>query len=456
VREALQAHGCRAEVWITRTGRGTGDFRERRQLECFLEAIDAPVGRVYWDGVEDDEDSEAGVGARGASGLWTPMRRPKLVTRALLEGGVPRARELMTLHRAVRGPARGEATLITGGAGFIGTNLAERLAGQGRRVIVYDTLSRPGSERNAEFLAGSFGNLVDIRMEDVRDRRAMRRAVEDASEVYHFAAQVAVTTSLEEPGEDFSVNVGGTVNLLEAVRRRGGMPLVFTSTNKVYGHLEDVRIASRGRRYEPADGGLARHGVPESRALRFTSPYACSKGAADQYVLDYAGSFGFPTVVFRMSCIYGAHQHGNEDQGWVAHFLIRAAERKPISIYGDGKQVRDLLFVEDLVDAFLAARRNIEKLSGRAFNVGGGVERTASLLEVLDVIEDVAGERPTTEFGGWRLGDQRWYVSDIRRIGGATGWSPKVAVREGIERLHQWVRQNLVRAERLPRAAVAR
>src|SRR5918993_521932 len=281
----------------------------------------------------------------------------------------------------------GRPILITGGAGFIGTNVAHRLLTQGHRVLVFDNLARPGVEQNLRWLRDTHGDQVDVEIADVRDADALHQAVSGAARVFHFAAQVAVTTSLTDPVEDFEVNARGTLNLLEALRGQPAPPpMVFTSTNKVYGALDDVGLRRRNQRYEPTDPSLRRTGISENRPLDFHSPYGCSKGSADQYVLDYARTYGLPAIVFRMSCIYGPHQFGTEDQGWVAHFLIRAMNREPITIYGDGKQVRDILFVEDLVDAFVLAAKNIGVCSGRAFNIGGGAANTVSLLELLAML----------------------------------------------------------------------
>jgi CDP-paratose 2-epimerase len=330
--------------------------------------------------------------------------------------------------------------LITGGAGFIGCNLADRLLRDGRRVIVFDNLSRNGVTRNLRWLREKHGDAVEAVIADVRDAEAVQRAVARAGQVFHFAAQVAVTTSLDDPVHDFTVNGRGTVNVLEAIRRSTHRPpLVFTSTNKVYGGLDDVALTDTGARYAPSDAALAAHGVSEQRPLDFHSPYGCSKGTADQYVRDYARSFGLQTVVFRMSCIYGPHQFGTEDQGWVAHFLIRALDGEPIVLYGDGKQVRDILFVEDLVNAFVLAQRNMRRISGQAFNIGGGAPNTTSLLELLDLIGELHGEKPDVVLRGWRTGDQRYYVSNTARFGGATGWSPRVGVRDGVRRLYEWL-----------------
>jgi CDP-paratose 2-epimerase len=348
-----------------------------------------------------------------------------------------------------------QRVVITGGAGFIGTNLADRLAREGERVLLYDDLSRPGVEQNLRWLEATHGARVELERADTRDAARLARAVREASAVFHLAAQVAVTTSLVDPIADFEVNARGTLNLLEALRALSRpVPLVYTSTNKVYGALEDVDVVADGVRYRPAAGSPHALGISEARPVEFHSPYGCSKGCADQYVLDYARTYRLPATVFRMSCIYGPHQHGNEDQGWLAH-LIRAALRgETITIYGDGKQVRDALFVDDLVDAFLLARAGIHRLAGEAYNVGGGPERTLSLLELLAMIEALAGEKPAVEFAGWRAADQRWYVSDARKLQAALGWSPVVGVPEGVRRLHAWLRgEERVTAAAQPAAA---
>jgi len=332
-----------------------------------------------------------------------------------------------------------DTVLITGGAGFIGTNLADSLLTQGRRVRLLDTLTRPGTEQNLAWLSARHGSRLQFIRADIRDAAAVRTATAGVGMVFHFAAQVAVTTSLETPADDFSVNAAGTVTLLEALRRHGRRAgVVFTSTNKVYGALDDVTLTESATRYSPA-GALAKTGIGESRALCFHSPYGCSKGAADQYVLDYARSFGLPSAVFRMSCIYGPHQHGTEDQGWVAHFLIRAIENMPISIYGNGRQVRDLLFVEDLVAAFQSAERHLDDIAGEAFNIGGGPANTVSLNELIDGITELRGVRPEIRHDKWRVGDQRWYVSDHSKFTGTTGWRPRMSVNEGVRRLHDWL-----------------
>jgi CDP-paratose 2-epimerase len=330
--------------------------------------------------------------------------------------------------------------LITGGAGFIGTNLADRLARLGRRVVVFDNLSRPGVERNLSWLRATHGERVTAVIADIRDSAAVRETAARAGAVFHLAAQVAVTTSLIDPAVDFAVNAGGTLNLLEALRHsEEPPPLVFTSTNKVYGAIDDLPLVETNSRYELRNGAPA---LDERRPLDFHSPYGCSKGTADQYVLDYARSFGIPATVFRMSCIYGPHQCGTEDQGWVAHFLLRAIKGEPITIYGDGRQVRDILYIEDLLDAFLLAHEHIHRITAQPFNIGGGAENTASLREVLDRVAGLSGRAAKIAYGPWRQGDQLYYVSDHGKFSRATGWQPKVSAEEGIGRLYGWLRQH--------------
>lgn len=330
--------------------------------------------------------------------------------------------------------------LITGGAGFVGSNLADRLLARGLRVIILDNLSRPGVERNLEWLTRKHGESLRVEVADTRDASAVAAAVADARVVYHFAAQVAVTTSLDAPVHDFEINARGTLNVLEAIRARADPPpLFFTSTNKVYGSLDDIPLRRSGARYVPEDPVLRAYGVGEDRALDFHSPYGCSKGAADQYVLDYARTYRIPAVVFRMSRVYGPHQFGNEDQGWIAHFLIRAIRGEPITLYGDGHQVRDVLYVQDLLDAFEAAVEHLPALAGRAYNIGGAPANSVSLLEAVEVIGQLEGRRIQVVFDAWRPGDQRDYVSDTRRFQRATGWTPRIGLREGLERVRDWL-----------------
>ena len=352
----------------------------------------------------------------------------------------------MTKQNNRTGPPVGaqKYTLITGGSGFVGVNLADRLLSEGTPVMVFDNLSRAGVNKNLQWLQTRYDeSLLKVMVTDVRNKEAVAAAVEEAGMVFHFAAQVAVTTSLTDPYLDFEVNALGTLNLLEAIRNSSHQPpIIFTSTNKVYGDLEEVGLVMNSTRYYPENAQVREAGINEEKSLSFHSPYGCTKGVADQYILDYARTFGLKTVVFRMSCIYGPHQFGTEDQGWVAHFLIQALKEQPITIYGDGKQVRDILFVQDLVDAFVSARQNIEQLSGHAFNMGGGVNNTVSLLELLKLIEDISGKKPAAQFHNWRPSDQKYYVSDFTKFRNATGWSPKNGTREGVTKLYQWLEKN--------------
>lgn len=331
------------------------------------------------------------------------------------------------------------ATLITGGAGFVGTNLADHLLTAGRRVRILDDLSRPGVERNLSWLEQRHGGALEVEITDIRTLDPSSAALRGVDTIFHFAAQVAVTTSLDVPADDAAVNVTGTLRLLEAARRQPRPPaLLFTSTNKVYGSLADLELHQRDGRYEPADPA-ARAGVSEARPLSFCTPYGCSKGAADQYVVDWSRSYGVPTVVFRMSCIYGPHQQGNEDQGWVAHFALSALEEEPITLFGDGRQVRDILYVDDLVDALRTAEARCAEFSGQAFNIGGGPDNAVSLLEVIDLLTAVRGAAPALRHEPWRPGDQRYYVSDHSAFTQATGWRPSVDPARGVRSLHDWL-----------------
>ncbi len=348
--------------------------------------------------------------------------------------------------------------LVTGGAGFIGANVAHALLAAGEPVRILDNLSRAGVERNVRWLEAHHGAHLELQIADVRDTSALERALEGVDHVFHFAAQVAVTTSIDHPRLDFDINAGGTLNLLEAIRASAQRPsLIYTSTNKVYGSLDDVTLRQTERRYEPESSTLADAGISEERPLSFCSPYGCSKGTADQYVLDYAHTFGLRAAVFRMSCIYGPRQLGTEDQGWVAHFIMRALRGEPISIFGDGRQVRDVLYVDDLVDALLRARARIAKLSGRAFNVGGGPTSTTSLVELVERITRLMGRSPQLAFEPWRRADQRWYVSDVSALTAATGWAPRTVLGDGVSRLFEWLsRQDIVQgtgASRMHRGA---
>ncbi len=332
--------------------------------------------------------------------------------------------------------------LVTGGAGFIGSNYVARLLKRGEQVVIFDNLSRGGSQRNLDWLRGTFGqSAFQLIQADVRDANAIRQAARSADVIVHLAAQVAVTTSVTDPRNDFEINAQGTFNMLEAARASGRNPVVlYASTNKVYGGMEEVRVEEGSDAYYYAD---FKNGIPESMPLDFHSPYGCSKGTGDQYVRDYHRIYGLPTVVFRQSCIYGPRQFGVEDQGWVAWFIIAAVLGKPITIYGDGKQVRDLLYVEDLLNAYDAAQAQIGTAAGKIYNLGGGPDKTMSVWkEFGPILEKHLGRPIPVSWSDWRPGDQRIYVSDISKARRELGWSPAVGVEEGIDRLFQWVEAN--------------
>ncbi len=335
----------------------------------------------------------------------------------------------------------GRNILITGGAGFIGSNLAARLLqSPDTRLTLFDNLSRRGSEHNVRWLKTLPGaDRLTVHRGDVRDAAQIAEAARPATEIYHLAAQVAVTTSIDAPRDDFETNAVGTFNVLEAARRSGRRPLVlFTSTNKVYGGLHSVPVEPHSTRYQASTPGF--QGATEATPLDFHSPYGCSKGAADQYVRDYARIYNLPTVVFRMSCIAGPRQFGNEDQGWVAHFLYSVLAGRPINIYGNGLQVRDILHVADLVDAMEAARAHLPHTAGEVYNVGGGLGRAFSIREMLSEIEKETGLRHRSTHSEVRPGDQPLYISDTAKLTAHTGWQPQRSLTEILTGMHEfWI-----------------
>ena len=307
-------------------------------------------------------------------------------------------------------------------------------------MLIFDNLSRPGAKSNLKWLTRKYKGLVQVELSDIRDLAALRHAVSSASYVFHFASQVAVTKSLLNPREDFEINALGTLNILEALRAiENPPPFLFTSTNKVYGPLNGLKLVRTGSRYALDDSHLRSYGINESHPLDFHSPYGCSKGAGDQYVLDYARTFNLPAIVFRMSCIYGPHQFGTEDQGWLSHFLINAIEDKPLIIYGNGMQLRDVLHVNDLILAFVLALDNLDRTSGQVFNIGGGPLNTLSLLELVDMINGFRGKACRVYFENYRIADQRYYVSDLRKFHTMTGWSPQIGVTDGVRSLYNFL-----------------
>jgi CDP-paratose 2-epimerase len=330
--------------------------------------------------------------------------------------------------------------VITGGAGFIGSNLTDYYLSKGNRVTILDNFSRPGSERNLAWLESRHRERLTVVRADIRTgKHELLDTIATAEIVFHLAAQVAVTTSVTDPRHDFEVNALGTFNVLEAARQSPSKPiLLYSSTNKVYGKMADLGIVERNGRYAYQSAA----GISEDRPLDPYSPYGCSKCTGDQYVLDYARIYGMKTIVFRQSCIYGPRQFGMEDQGWLAWFAIRAQQRKPVTIYGDGKQVRDVLYVEDLIGAYAAAVSSIETTTGKAYNIGGGPANTLSLLELVASLNHRFDRKLDCGFEDWRPGDQHVFISDIGKAKADFGWEPRVDVDEGVSRLTEWVKHN--------------
>jgi CDP-paratose 2-epimerase len=331
---------------------------------------------------------------------------------------------------------------ITGGAGFIGSNYVSRLLERGEKVTIYDNLSRAGAPRNLAWLQEKFGQAAfRLTIGDVRDPGLLTASSREADVIVHLAAQVAVTTSVVQPREDFEINAQGTFNVLEAARLNERKPVIlYASTNKVYGGMEDVKVVEDATRWRYADLPL---GCPETQPLDFHSPYGCSKGAGDQYVRDYARIYDLPTVVLRQSCIYGPRQFGVEDQGWLAWMIIAAVTGRPLTIYGDGKQIRDVLYVEDLLNAYDAAIAKIDTVRGQVYNLGGGPDNTMSIWnEFGPLLEKLLGKPVPVRRGNWRPGDQKVFVADIRKAERELGWKPKISVEEGVGRLFEWVKEN--------------
>lgn len=330
--------------------------------------------------------------------------------------------------------------LITGGAGFIGANTAEYFLKKGDKVWILDNLSRVGSKLNLEWLVKNFPKIEFIKG-DIRNFSLLKKSVIGKDIIFHFAGQVAVTTSVKDPREDFEINTLGTFNLLEAMRKVASKAILFySSTNKVYGGMENEEITEGDTRYSYKK---LKFGVSENYQLDFHSPYGCSKGAADQYVRDYARIYGLKTVVFRQSCIYGYHQFGMEDQGWIAWFIIALLLGKKITIYGNGKQVRDVLFITDLLNAYDLAAQHIKGTSGQVYNIGGGTDFSLSIwIEFKPFLEKLLGKNITEFYENWRPGDQLIYISDIRKSKADFKWEPKVKPKMGIEELFKWAARN--------------
>ncbi|HND48086.1 MAG TPA: GDP-mannose 4,6-dehydratase [Anaerolineales bacterium] len=332
--------------------------------------------------------------------------------------------------------------LVTGGAGFIGSNYVHRLLKRGEKVTIYDNFSRGGAPRNLEWLKAEFGEKAfEVVVGDVRDAARIAEAAKMSDVIVHLAGQVAVTTSVTHPRDDFEANALGTFNVVEAARASGRQPIViYASTNKVYGGMEEVELFEEPTRWRYKD--LIR-GCPETQPLDFHSPYGCSKGTGDQYVRDYARIYDLPTVVFRQSCIYGPRQFGIEDQGWVAWFIIAAVMGRNITIYGDGKQVRDILHVHDLIQAYDLAVDKIDVARGQVYNLGGGPSNVMSIWsEFGPRLEALLGKKIEVGRGDWRPGDQRVFYADVSKAKNELGWEPKISVEQGVNMLFEWVQAN--------------
>lgn len=448
MRAILDRHNRKSEIWVTETGYSTWRNDEMEQVRRFNQALSVPADRVYWYGFEDVAPT-----VPVQEGLWFDPRhyhlgiadhqgQPKLLARLLCEGGVGKVRAISQVGSPLISSGH-KPIVITGGAGFIGCNLAESFLSEGRDVVILDNLSRAGVDQNLSWLQERHGDRVHTAPADIRDLYGIMPILKDADAVFHLAAQTAVTTSLSQPLDDFEVNARGSINVLEAVRQTGRkVPVIFASTNKVYGGLDNIVLAETEDRYMPTLAEIRNHGIGEDRPLDFCTPYGCSKGVADQYVLDYGKSFGMPTAVMRMSCIYGPRQFGTEDQGWVAHFLIRALMGEPLSIYGNGKQVRDILFIDDAVAAYRMVHAGMDRLSGRVFNLGGGARNSVSLLSLMREIEAITGSHLDKQFSEWRAGDQFYFVADTRSLEEACGWQARTNWRSGLRRLHGWLMEH--------------
>jgi CDP-paratose 2-epimerase len=327
---------------------------------------------------------------------------------------------------------------ITGGAGFIGTNASLYFQKKGYTIIVFDNFSRKGSKKNATYLQQ---NNIQIYEGDVTDFNAVKKIIKKADIIVHLAGQVAVTSSILNPRHDFESNLLGTFNILEAVRTGGRNQIImYASTNKVYGNLSHESITEEKDRYTLTN---LPYGISEKNPLDFHSPYGCSKGAADQYVLDYSRIYNLRTIVFRQSCIYGPHQFGIEDQGWIAWFLIALWNNKPITIYGNGKQVRDILYIDDLLDVYDLAIEKADSIKGEVFNIGGGLENSLSVWgEFKPILENIFKRNIIPQFETWRPGDQKVYISDIRKAKKLLRWKPEIKVIDGITMLHTWIKEN--------------
>jgi len=448
IKEVLKTFNLQKEIWISEVGFSTWNFDEVKQYKEFKKVLQTDVERIYWYSLKDLDPALSTTGGFHLDereyhfGLKNNEGKKKLLYKLIEKNGLENIENHKYIAKQYQ-PIEEKYILITGGAGFVGTNLTAKFLDLGYKVMIYDNLYREGVKENLKWLKKEYQENLIIQIADIREKNILQNSVNNAIAVFHFASQVAVTTSITNPLGDFQINLSGTFNVLECIRKSPHQPpLLFTSTNKVYGNLENLEFKLNKTRYEAVNPEIKNKGISEKQALDFHSPYGCSKGAADQYILDYSKTYGLKTLVFRMSCIYGPHQFGNEDQGWVAHFLISILKEKEISIFGNGKQVRDILYVEDLVNAFLLALKNIDQLKGEVFNIGGGTENAVSLLEILNKIEKITAIKPEINFEDWRRGDQYYYVSNTNKFSKLTGWKPKYNVDEGLKALLNWLKKH--------------
>ena len=339
--------------------------------------------------------------------------------------------------------------LITGGAGFIGSNTVHYFANKGWNVYLLDNLSRKGSEENLKWLQSRENYSFIFKKIDIRDKRDIDKLFKENNfdALIHLAAQVAVTDSIDNPREDLDTNIIGTFNLLESIRKYSpNTTMINASTNKVYGSLDDYDLIEMDLSYKFKSHP---NGISESSMLDFHSPYGCSKGSADQYVIDYARVYDIKATTFRQSCIYGPRQFGSQDQGWISWFIISSLSKQAINIYGNGKQVRDILYIDDLVHAYDLAISKPSNIKGEAFNIGGGSENSISLIECINMISEILDKKVEYNFSDPRLGDQKIFVSDNNKISELLNWEPTVSIKKGISSLLKWTKKELNRQKRM-------
>ncbi|MCB8821959.1 NAD-dependent epimerase/dehydratase family protein [Microvirga rosea] len=448
-RDILDTYNPSAEIWITEAGYSTWRRDEAVQAASFLTALEAPADRLYWYSWQDIagdvavqeglrfDDRHYHMGVVDAEGA------PKLLGRLLMEGCPAQVADILSLSASrIMKPA--EPIVIIGGAGFIGCNLADSFLTDGRDVVVLDNLSQAGGERNLQWLKDRHGDRVHTTIGDVLDEATLREVLQAADSVFHLAAQANVAAGLIRPENDFDVHARGTLNVLEAIRRtKKPIPTIFASTSKVYGELLDLPLLEGNDRYHPADRTVAEWGIDETRSLNPCTPYGCSRGFAEQYVLAYARSYGLPAVVMRMSSTYGSRKTNAENADWLTRILIQALHGETVTLYGDGKQVRDLLHVSDAVAAYRSAQASISRVNGHAFNLGGGPRNAVSLREVLNEIEMRLGCRLDVDFRERKPGDTAYFVADTRKLNNALGWEARIGWRDGLVSHHDWLRDCL-------------